>query len=629
MKGSKKNPEGVLPVEENKVEQRDRCAPRGASRRNWHRPYPFEVRLKAVKLRLEEGFDAELIAREVGITAHSLYGWVRSYREYGEAGLRSQPRRAHPPRKQTQAIRQKITEVKKEHPSFGVKRISQWLRRVLFLPASPETVRRTLHGQGLMPKTRKKTPRNPPKPRFFERATPNQMWQSDICTLQIGGKNAYLIGFVDDYSRYMTGLGLFRSQTAEHVLEVYRTAVGEYGVPKEMLTDNGRQYVNWRGKTRFQTELGKDHVLHIRSAPHHPMTLGKIERFWKTIWEEFLVRARFSSFEEAQARVKLWVKYYNHRRPHQGLDGLCPADRFFEIQQELRKLIEQKIQENVLELAVRGEPKDPFYMVGRMGSQSVVMTVEKGQFKMQVDGEEPVREVTYEMGGKSHDNGNENGKERAGSAQREGTMQGGAVSVDGAASPLGDMPGAFDRLGAVAALAEPGDGGNAQGAGAKDATGPGSGAGAGAESTVAASTEDGAAGREGLEAGAAAGEAAAEPAGGEGAGDEVSGGGGRADESTKVERGKDSGAGGADRPGPQRTAEREGGSSAPEDLPEDVLQVGEAGALGDGGGALEPGQRAPGESGGRREGGAEKARGRAGGERAGAFAGGTHPDHAG
>ena len=69
------------------------------------------------------------------------------------------------------------------------------------------------------------------------------------------------------------------------------------------------------------------------ASPHHPMTLGKIERFWKTIWEDFLVRAQFDSFEQARERVRLWVKYYNHKRPHQGLEGMCPADRFFAIAQ--------------------------------------------------------------------------------------------------------------------------------------------------------------------------------------------------------------------------------------------------------------------------------------------------------
>jgi hypothetical protein len=112
--------------------------------------------------------------------------------------------------------------------------------------------------------------------------------------------------------------------------------------------------------------MKKDRVKHIRSRPHHPMTLGKIERFWKSILGEFLQRAQFDSFEQAVERTAFWVKYYNHKRPHQGIGGLCPADRFFEIAHDLKKTLQRGVEENVLELALRGRPVDPFYMVGRM-----------------------------------------------------------------------------------------------------------------------------------------------------------------------------------------------------------------------------------------------------------------------
>ena len=99
-----------------------------------------------------------------------------------------------------------------------------------------ETVRQTLKQEGLIeppPKPR----RNLVRPRFFERATPNQMWQTDIFTFRLGGRYAYLIAFMDDYSRFIVGADLFRSPTAEAVIEVYRVAVGEFQPPKEMLTD--------------------------------------------------------------------------------------------------------------------------------------------------------------------------------------------------------------------------------------------------------------------------------------------------------------------------------------------------------------------------------------------------------
>lgn len=110
---------------------------------------------------------------------------------------------------------------------------------------SPATVYKSLAERGLVKKNPVKAEKNPFKPRFFERVRPNQLWQSDILTIRLGGHTAYLIGFIDDYSRYATALGMYRSQTAEHVLESCRRAVAEYGVPKEVLTDNGRQYTNW------------------------------------------------------------------------------------------------------------------------------------------------------------------------------------------------------------------------------------------------------------------------------------------------------------------------------------------------------------------------------------------------
>jgi len=439
--------------------------PRGLSRPP-RQVFTFAFRLKAVKLRLEEGYPVDLILREMGIGTSTLAEWVRCYRREGEAGLRHPAQSIRAERAErarlSPAVRQQIKALKQQQPSLGVKKIAQMLRRWLFLPVSRETVRRVLHQEKLIEKTRRKPVKNPPKPRFFERATPNQMWQSDICTIRITRENAYLIGFMDDHSRYMVGLGLYRSQTAEHVLEVYRRAVGEYGLPREMLTDNGRQYTNWRGKTRFEWELQKDHVHHFRSSPHHPQTLGKIERFWKTIHTEFLSRAQFDSFEQAQERVQAWVKYYNHRRPHQSLDDLCPADRFFTIAPELRAVIERGIAENVQELALRGVPKRPFYMVGQFGEQSVVLHTEKGEIKMQIEGEnKPINQVNYQLnqptGETNHDDRNQT-QEGTEGIQCPPTSTGGAGGVDGAATPGGSLSADGHQQRAVGPVAGAGDG---------------------------------------------------------------------------------------------------------------------------------------------------------------------------
>jgi len=492
--------------------------------------YGFEVKLRCVKLRLEEGLPISLLSKEVGASQDAVRRWVRAYQERGEQGLRDRVVPAGSRRKLLRPVRDKIVEIKKREPFFGVQRISHLLKRAFFLNASPETVRRTLKEESLLAPSSKSSHRNVSRPRFFERATPNQLWQSDIFTFRLGGRYAYLIGFIDDYSRYVVGLEIYRSQTAAQVLEVYRRAVGEYGVPKEMLTDRGRQYTSWRGSTKFERELGKDRVKHIKSQAHHPMTLGKIERFWKSIFEEFLVRAQFGSFEEARERIRDWLQYYNHKRPHQGIGGLCPADRYFEIQAELRKTIEQGIADNVLEMALRGKPREPFYMVGRMEGQSVVLRAEKGKLRLMVDDEEGAekQEMVYDVtaededrdrsikreerdgkdreteGGEAGDRGQE--KEEGVGAYGRGEVPGGLVGMDGEEQTRKGLPGIGDSVESIEPVAGPGDGRDAPGTAA---SGGGEGSGIEPPSCGIVGEEEQGRGHEGI--GAAPGPTPGEP----------------------------------------------------------------------------------------------------------------------
>ena len=417
------------------------------------RAYPHEFRLQIVRLYQEEGYTTSVLREQFGVSCHSVQRWAKAYRRQGAEGLVPKlPPGAKP--KITEAIKNRIVGVKTSHPEYGPRRIAAVLKRFFLVSASPTSVHKTLSEKGLTEKAKSKPVKNPAKPRFFERSRPNQLWQSDIMTFRLGGQNAYLIGFLDDYSRYITGLGLYRSQTAEHVLETYRRAVAEYGVPREMLTDNGRQYTNWRGKTRFEREMKKDRVKHIRSRPHHPMTLGKIERFWKSIQSEFLFRAQFDSFEQAVERVAYWIKYYNYKRPHQGIGGLCPADRFFEIAHDLRCTLEKGVEENALELALRGRPVDPFYMVGRMGGQSVVIRAEKGKVRMLVDGKDQQlkKELVYDA---RKDITNEDDQRTPQNIRAATENNGRVVDLDRAAHDGADVSGDGHQPGAVGPVAEP------------------------------------------------------------------------------------------------------------------------------------------------------------------------------
>jgi len=281
-------------------------------------------------------------------------------------------------RHQCSVLEEKIIIRRQTHPDHGVRRIRDDLRRQEGLAVSAEKIRTTVNEAGLG-NAPPQPHRRPAQIRRFEKVCPNAMWQIDIFTFQLKRMYpVYLVGIIDDHSRYITGWGLFRRQTADAVLEVTKGAIGQWGAPREILSDNGRQFVAWRGHTRFQKVLRQQGIGHVRSAPHHPMTLGKIERFWKTIWEEFLSEAAFSSFADACQRMDHWFGYYNHQRPHQGIDGASPADRFYGLSEDTEEAIKQGCEENALRLALGQQSKQPLYLLGQLGGASV-RVVRKGE----------------------------------------------------------------------------------------------------------------------------------------------------------------------------------------------------------------------------------------------------------
>jgi len=198
---------------------------------------------------------------------------------------------------------------------------------------------------------------------------------------------------MDDHSRFMVDYGLHASQSTALVLEVLRAGLTAYGAPEEILTDNGSQYVTWRGKSAFSRELEKRGIRQIVAAPRRPQTLGKIERFWGTLWRECLEAAVFLDLAEARTRIGHFIDHYNFQRPHQGIDGLVPADRFFGAAPDVLRTLRERVAANALELARHGSPKNPFYVTGQVAGKAFsvhaegerVILTREGQQRQEVD----------------------------------------------------------------------------------------------------------------------------------------------------------------------------------------------------------------------------------------------------
>jgi transposase InsO family protein len=431
-----------------------------------------ELKLAVVKAYEAKGARAQEVARAYGVPEACIYKWARRYREQGEEGL-TNGRRAKSAAK-PDAVREKIAAevlaTKKAFGWFGVSRITQWLRRTKFLPVTRSQVETTLRQAHLVTKRPKKR-RRAEVVRFFERAQPNELWQVDITMWTVArGQKVYLIAFLDDYSRYIVGWGLVAAQGSAQVLEVLRNAIGQYGAPKEILSDQGRQFYAWRGKCPFQKELAREGIHHVVSRSHHPQTLGKIEAFWKHLKEEFLSRVVAGSINDLRERLRLWIdSFYNHQRPHQGIEGMVPADRYFKTAETVRQVIQKGIQQNAERLALGKEPVKLFYMVGRMGDQPVVVRQEGHGVVMEV-GQRELERVNFK----------EQDDEKAptgvagpgGTAGGEGASDGGAVGPVGGEDDRPDLPGDGPEADPVlpaggAALEGDGDGGGGEpGAGA-------------------------------------------------------------------------------------------------------------------------------------------------------------------
>jgi transposase InsO family protein len=354
--------------------------------------YPFEVRREVVHEIVERKTPLSLVSKAFYISEMTIRNWLVAYQLGGEAALMPKTAGRKPsPLDRSDPVVAAVTALKEEHPEYGARRIRDVIQRFEALGVSETTVRRVLAETGMTTASATgRVERGERPPRRFERAAPNQLWQSDIFTFLLRRhERLYLTAFMDDHSRFLVSFVLAHHQKGSLVLEALERGVAGFGVPQEVLTDQGRQYTAWRGETLFEERLRQYGIRHIKSRPQHPETLGKIERFWKTLWDEFLSRTVFADFADCQRRLGLFVEGYNFQRPHQALGGLVPADRYFRAAPQVRAAIEKNIEANALRKAQQQPAQKPFYLVGRLGDQDLSIAAEGPGLRVRLGNEQP------------------------------------------------------------------------------------------------------------------------------------------------------------------------------------------------------------------------------------------------
>ena len=291
-----------------------------------------EQRYKAVQAVLAEGQTVTQVASDWGVSRQTMHGWLAKYEGGGLEGLGNRSHRpAHCPHQMPATVQVMVLEMRRSHPYWGARRIAWELARK-GVEASESAVYRCLVRAAVIdPMTRR---RRRETWKRWERGSPMELWQLDVVhgfALADGTAAKALTG-IDDHSRFCVSARLMVRERTQAVCDGFSSAMRTYGVPAQVLTDNGKVFTGRFAQPpvevlfdRICRENGIDHIL---TAPRSPTTTGKIERFHRTLRDEFDTRQLFRNLKTAQEALDEWVSYYNTQRPHQSLGDMTPATRF-------------------------------------------------------------------------------------------------------------------------------------------------------------------------------------------------------------------------------------------------------------------------------------------------------------
>jgi transposase InsO family protein len=293
-----------------------------------------EYRYRAVREVLA-GSPIGEVAERYGTSRQSVHAWRKRFEAEGMPGLTDRSRRPRSsPSRVDAEVEALICRLRREHPRWGARRIVYELGRH-GAPRVPgrATVHRVMARNGLVKPQEQVHKR---KYRRWQRDAPMQLWQLDI----IGGipladgRSAKLVTGIDDHSRFIVVSAVVMVPSGRAVSEAFAAALRRYGVPSEVLTDNGKQFTGRHTRPQpvevlFERICRDNGISMLHGRPRSPTTTGKIERFHKSLRAELLDHVSpFESIETAQAAIDGWVHGYNHQRPHQALEMAVPASKF-------------------------------------------------------------------------------------------------------------------------------------------------------------------------------------------------------------------------------------------------------------------------------------------------------------
>jgi transposase InsO family protein len=296
-----------------------------------------EQRYRAVLEVLNEGAPVTVVARRYGVARQTVHQWLARYAsEGGLVGLADRsPRPESCPHQMSAVTEARILALRREHPGWGPSRIRWQLQREAVVPLpGRSSVYRALVRHGLVEARKRRRRRE--DYRRWERGRAMELWQMDVMgrVHLAGGQEVKVVTGIDDHSRFIVCATVVAAATARPVCQALAGALRRYGIPEQILTDNGKVFTGRFGRgpgpVMFDRICTDNGIRHLLTAPYSPTTTGKVERLHKTMRAEFFTGKdrTFVTLPELQAALDGWVSEYNTERPHQSCGGRPPIKRF-------------------------------------------------------------------------------------------------------------------------------------------------------------------------------------------------------------------------------------------------------------------------------------------------------------
>lgn len=298
----------------------------------WRQVTPMSEKKEFIYLAQGEGGNISRLCRYFQVSRKTAYKWLGRYRREGEAGLQDRSRRPRSSPGATPVVLEAaMLRVREAHPAWGGRKIRARLQALgwVDVPAA-STITEILRRHGRI------DPQEAGKHRAwqrFEASAPNDLWQMDFKGhFALDQGRCHPLTVLDDHSRYALGLEACADERGVTVQERLRGIFRRYGLPRKMLMDNGSP---WGAEaahpyTRLTVWLLRLGVQVGHSGPYHPQTLGKDERFHRTLTAEVVQYCRGLDLVRCQRRFEKWRIIYNLERPHEALGLAPPASRYRE-----------------------------------------------------------------------------------------------------------------------------------------------------------------------------------------------------------------------------------------------------------------------------------------------------------